>query len=183
MCLRSRALPHGLTLAIGLLVGWTLAATRPAHGRADLGVAAGEDLITAGPISIEYNEALKSPVPRDAIYYLDYRGGRLLATIPSPLQSGNVKRVIDSFAERDLVADFKLAAGSSSPHFMMTTGTMGALNGAWAPLFVFETNSKQVATYKLVPQTIGNTSKPLFELLEIRAMPHPLATLPGGGRG
>jgi hypothetical protein len=172
-----RVVPHGITLVIGLLVGWTLASIRPASLLADRGAPGGDDQITAGPISIEYNEALKSPIPRDAIYYLDYKGGRLLAAIPSPLQSGNMMRVIEGFAERDLAADFKLTPGSATPHFQMTTGTMGALNGAWAPLFVFETTSKQVATYKLVPQTVGNSTKPRFDLLEVRALPPPLSSV------
>jgi hypothetical protein len=155
-------------------VGWTLATIRPASLHADRG-AGGEDQIASGPVSIEYNEAIKSAVPRDAIYYLDYKGGRLLATIPSPLQSGNKRSLLDSFAERDLVADFKLEPGSASPHFLMATGTMGALNGAWAPLIVFETTSKQVACYRLNALTIGNTSKAQFDLLEVRPLPQPLA--------
>jgi hypothetical protein len=172
------AVPHGITLLVGLIVGWTLATIRPASLHADRGGAGGEDLIASGPIAIDYNEAIKSAVARDAIYYLDYKGGRLLATIPSPLQAGNQRSLLDSFAERDLVADFKLDPGSPTPHFLMQTGTMGALNGAWAPLLVFETTTKQVAAYRLTELTIGNKSKAQFDLLEVRSLPQPLAAVP-----
>jgi hypothetical protein len=177
-----RALPHAVTLILGLIVGWTLSMIRPATLHADRGGAGGEDLIASGPVSIEYNEAIKSAVPRDAIYYLDYKGGRLMATIPSPLQSGNVRSLLGSFAERDLVADFNLQPGSATPHFLMTSGTMGALNGAWAPLFVFETTSKQVAAYRMTALTVGNSSKSQLDLLEVRSLPSPLASLPPRAR-
>jgi hypothetical protein len=175
-----RALPHGITLLIGLVVGWSLASMQPAKVQADREDPGVEDQIAAGPVSIEHNPGLKIQVARDAIYYLDYKGGRLLAAIPSSMQSGRVAHMLDSFAERDLVADFKLVPGSASPHFLMTTGTMGALDGAWAPLFVFESTSKQVATYRVTPLMVGNVSKPRFDLIEIRPLPQPLVALQPG---
>jgi len=177
MPLRHRAITPGITLAIGLAVGWIVATIRPSYLLADRGGVGGEDIITSGPIAIEYNPGLKIQVAHDAVYYLDYKGGRILAMVPSPRQSMGGTHMFDSFAERDLVADFKLPPGSATPHFLMTTGTLGAMNGGWAPLYVFESSSKQVATYRVLPLTVGGSSKPRFDLLELRSMAPPPAAV------
>jgi hypothetical protein len=170
MLLRNRAVPSWLVLTIGVTVGWTLAAFRPAPVQADRGGPGGEDLIASGPVAIEHNAGLKIQVPHDAVYYLDYKGGRLLAVVPSLRQTVGGTQMLGSFAERDLVKDFKLTPGSSTPHFLMTTGTLGALNGAWGALYVFETSTKQVATYRVFQQTVGGSPQPRFDLLEVRSM-------------
>lgn len=52
----------------------------------------------------------------------------------------------------------------------MTTGSIGADSGGWAPLYVFETTTSQLAVYRMVMQTtIGTASRPHFELLEMRS--------------
>ena len=170
----------GLALALGLTLGWATARPGPARLEADRSEPDGRDQLASGPVAIEHNPGLKIQVEHDAIYYLDYKGGRLLATVPSSQQSAGGVRMIDGFAQRDLVSDFRLAPGSPEPHFLMTTGTLGALNDAWAPLYVFETRTKQVATYRLTPQSVGTTNRPRFDLLEIRPLP-PLAQA-GPGR-
>jgi hypothetical protein len=170
-----------VALAAGVVLGWLLAsAPRPtilAHGTDR----SGETIIATGPVMIRYDERLKAPLAQDALYYLDYRGGRLLATIPSYHQSGGSTHLLDTFAERDLIADFKLdVEGAPRPHFLMTTGALGTFSEGWAPLFVFETTTNQVATYKVQQQTVGTSSKPTFELLEVRAIAPPhQAPLPG----
>jgi hypothetical protein len=169
MCPAYRALRAGVTFLIGLALGWGLAHRGSPTAQASHGGVDSEDQIAVGPISIEYNSGLKIQVPHDAIYYLDYRAGRLLATLPSPTQTVGGGHWFEGFAERDLVADFKLTPGSSTPKFSMVTGTLGALNGAWAPLYVFESSTRQVAIYRLSPQRVGTLSKPQFELLEIRS--------------
>ena len=172
----------GLALAIGLILGRASAPFGGHRLAADRSDRANRDQIASGPISIEHNPGLKIQVDHDAIYYLDYKGGRLLATVPSTRTSVGGTRMIEGFAERDLVADFHLTAGSADPEFLMTTGTLGALNDAWAPLYVFEAGSKQVATYRLTPQTVGMSAKPRFDLLEIRPLP-PVALTAGTPRG
>jgi hypothetical protein len=130
-----------------------------------------QDRVATGPISIQHDSGNNIQVEHDAIYYLDYRGGRVLATVPSSRQSVNGTRMIDNFAERDLIADFKLTSYKTAPHFLMITGTVGNIKGAWAPLYVFETTTKQVATYQLTPLQVGMVSKPRFDLLEVRPLP------------
>ena len=74
------------------------------------------------------------------------RRGRLLATIPVQRQSARGAQLIDGFAERDLTVDFKnRRRAGGRPHFLMTPGSLGAYGEGWAPLFVFETTTKQVA--------------------------------------
>ena len=92
---------------------------------------------------------------------------------PFPLTSKPTTstRLIEPFSERDLVADFKLDLDTGPrPRFLMTTGSLGPYNAGWAPLYVFETNTSQVAVYRMQVQlTIGKTSRPRFELVELRS--------------
>ena len=53
----------------------------------------------------------------------------------------------------------------------MTTANLGLRSEGWAPLFVFETESGQVATYRVVPQATQGTTRPQFLLLERRRDP------------
>jgi hypothetical protein len=166
-----------VALAAGIGLGWLLASVpRPAPRlRASGGDRWGDTIVTSGPILIRYDDRLKAPLTQDAIYYLDYRAGRLFATVPSFHQSGGSARLIDTFAERDLVADFRLNAEEGPrPHFLMTTGSLGMYSEGCAPLFVFETSTNQVATYKVQQQSVGTSSKPNFELVEVR----PIASAP-----
>ena len=105
------------------------------------------------------------------MYVLDYKGGRLLATIPTFRQSTTTTHVIENFVERDLVADFKLElGGGAAPRFLMTTGSLGPYTSGWAPLFVFETTTSQVGVYRIqMQESTGKSSRPRFELLEMRS--------------
>ena len=161
-------------VVVGLVFGWLAAGgghvTRAlASGGGDR---SGESIVATGPLSIRYNEGLKIQVPQEAVYFLDYRGARLLATAPSPQQTVGGSRFIDGFAERDLIADFKLEPDPDTApryHFIMTAGSIGSLSNGWAPLYVFETTTKQVAVYKFEPQISGGASRPRFEVLEVRS--------------
>jgi hypothetical protein len=159
-------------LAAGVVLGWVLAVLPRPTARAGGGDRWGDAIVATGPVLIRYDDRLKSPLAQDALYYLDYRGGRLLATVPSyQAQVGGSVKLLSTFAERDLVADFKLdAEGGARPHFLMTTGSIGQYSEGWAPLFVFETTTNQVATYKVQPQNVGLSSRPSFELLEVRSI-------------
>jgi hypothetical protein len=161
---------HAAALLIGLLLGCVVAGSRPTVLRAGGGDRSGDSVLAAGPIFVRYNEGSKIQVPQDALYYLDYKAGRLLATVPSVRQSVGGTKILDTFVERDLVADFKLDLDNSPrPHFLMTTGSLGTYGDGMAPLYVFESTTNQVAIYKVQPQTIGISSQPKFELVEVRS--------------
>ena len=53
----------------------------------------------------------------------------------------------------------------------MTTGSLGTYSEGWAPLFVFETTTSQVAVYKVEQQMVGAKTTPKFELMELHALP------------
>jgi hypothetical protein len=55
----------------------------------------------------------------------------------------------------------------------MTTGSMGTYSSGWAPLFVFETATNQVATYRIEQLKQGQSTQAKLELLELRALKPP----------
>jgi len=170
-----RRMPTSLALTLGIALGWGLAGHRMPSLKAGGGDRFGDYTLTTGPVALEYNALTKTQAQKDALYFLDYRGARLLATVPVQRQSLGGSQLIDGFVERDLAADFKIDREQGpAPHFLMTPGSMGAYGEGWAPLFVFETSTKQVAAYKLQLQAVGTKSNSRFELLEIKSY----ATLP-----
>jgi hypothetical protein len=130
-------------LATGILLGalgaWLLfAPPRPAH-------AAGNDrfedfILCTGPVAINAN------TPTDGVWLLDYRTGKLLATL--------IDRAfgkIGGWAEVDLAAEFGLKA-KQDVHFMMTTGSI--TNGQ-AALYIAETTSGRFGIYTMGPRPDG----------------------------
>lgn len=167
---RSTRLPGlATTLLIGLGIGWFAASSRTPTLHAMISGADrfNESVVLAAPIAQDYDERTKIQVPQDALFFLDYRAGRLLATIPALKQSASGTQVIEGFAERDLAADFRID-GSLTPHFVMTAGSLGAKGTTWSPLFVFETVSRQVAVYRVQAQSSSKKSPAKFDLLEVR---------------
>jgi len=164
-----RSLSTALTLTFGLALGWFGASHRPTIARSLGGDHAVEDSVATGPVTIEYNENTKVQASLDALYYLDWRGGRLLASVPTYRQTSAATQVLDGFVERDLIVDFKIDPEKPSPHFLMTVGALGAFGSGWAPLFVFESTTKQVAVYRVQSQTIGSKSRPKFDLIELKS--------------
>jgi hypothetical protein len=174
---------HALTLALGLAAGWGLAVPRLPGLRAQGGADhSGEMIVASGPIATVYQAKQRVQVTHDALYYLDYKGGRLLATVPTLRQTVAGTRVLEEFAERDLVADFRIGPGVV-PHFLMTVGGLGASGDGGAPLFVVETATNQVAAYRVQPQTVGRSSRPRFDLLEIRSLARATAPAPRRATG
>lgn len=170
-----RRIPTAVTLTIGLAMGWTLAHIRSPTARAVGGDRYGDYTLAAGPVSLQYNELTKTQAAQDAIYFLDYRGARLLATVPILRQTNSGSQLIDGFVERDLAADFKIdLERGPAPHFLMTPGSLGAYGDGWAPMYVFETTTRQVAVYKIAPQSVGARSQSRFELLELKSFATPL---------
>jgi hypothetical protein len=159
----------GLVLAVGIALGWALATTRATRPVLASGADRwGDRIVVTGPIGIEMNPLTKAAIPQDAIYYLNYSNGRLLATIPTYRQSAGQTELLSDFAERDLLKDFAIPPGVL-PHFMMSTVSLGARTEGWSPLVVFETETGQVAFYKLTMQATPGSSRPIFELLQRRA--------------
>jgi hypothetical protein len=168
--LRSR-IATGMVLGAGILLGWLLAASRPAVLLAGAGDHSGESILATGPVLLKYDQATRAPIPLDALYFLDYKGARLLATIPSYRQTGRTTHILQGFAQRDLVADFKLDHyPGAAPHFLMTTGSLGQYSSGWAPLYVIETATNQVAVYRMdASVTAGSTARSRLELVELQS--------------
>lgn len=165
----------GMTLALGIVLGGVLAGGgRPVPLLAGAGDHPEAAVITSGPIGVEM-DANKTPITKDAVYYLNYSRGRLFAAVPFPLQTPGSSRILSDFAERDLLQDFQLTPGRSY-HFTMTTGSTGAINGGVAPLYVFETTTGQMAVYQLrlrftaisATAPTASSTAPVIELVERR---------------
>jgi hypothetical protein len=167
--LRSR-ITNGLVLGSGILLGWLLTASRPAVLQASAGDHSGKSIVATGPVLLQYDQATRASVPLDALYFLDYKGARLLATIPSYRQTGQTTHLLHGFAERDLIADFKLDQNPGiDPQFLMTTGSLGQYSSGWAPLYVFETATNQVAVYRMdASVTAGKATPSRLELVELQ---------------
>jgi len=171
MIASSSRIPTALALLIGVALGWALSSLRPAPLRAGAGDRSGESIVATGAVLVRYDEGAKAPIPLDAVYLLDYKAGRLLATIPTYQQSASSTHIIDTFVERDLVADFKLDLNTGPrPRFLMTTGSLGPYTSGWAPLYVFETTTNQVGVFRIqLQQSTAKSSRPRFELVELRS--------------
>lgn len=174
----SRTVGTGLACAaFGIGVGWWLAGGASPPLRAVAAVdqrAAAGPLVASGAVAmrpVRLDAATTVALPQDAIYYLDYERGSLLASVPQQRSTVEGTSILGDFAARDLVADFRPPAGTT-PRFLMTVGSLGDQTG-WAPLYVFEAETRQVATYKVVPGgvTVERTLPPRFELVEIRRLP------------
>ena len=163
------AIAPALTLVLGLALGWALAESRPPALRASGGDHAGETILACGPVATPYDSKLRAQVEQDALYYLDYKGGRLLATVPVLRQTAAGVQVLEEFAERDLVTDFRIGPGVV-PRFLMTVGRLGITGDGWSPLYVVEAATGQVAAYRVQAQSAGTSSRPRFDLLEIRSL-------------
>ncbi len=194
-------IPTVITLVAGLMLGWGLTTPRvnPLHaGGVDRGdesarrheeiLAAigqltdevgtsGQNIVTSGPAYINYNKGSQIQVAQDAVYVLDYRAGKLMAMMPTLKQTGAGTKIIDTFGETDLVSDFKIDIESGrKPHFLMTTGSIStnssqAFGDGWAPLFVIETTTRQMAAYKVEQKMIGVNNNLRLSLLEVKPLP------------
>jgi hypothetical protein len=177
-----RRIPSVVMLLIGLGLGWGMAIHRPPVAKAVGSDRYGDYSLTSGPISIQYNDQTKVQAPVDAIYFLDYKGARLVATVPIQRSTMSGSQLIDQFIERDLIADFKIDTDhGANPHFLMTNGSMGAFGEGGAPLFVFETTTKQVAVYRLQSLTVGTKASSKLDLVELKTYAS-IPPLPTGPR-
>lgn len=126
----------------------------------------------SGPVALQGEGLANSKTKvQDAVYYLDYQGARLLATIPQMRRTVEGTQVIGRFAVRDLIRDFRIPNGTT-PRFLMSVAEIADPTG-WAPLIVLETETGRVATYRAYVSAIGprGSEAPRFELLELRELP------------
>ena len=156
----------GLALALGLALGILIAGpARPSIVLAAGGDRAGESILASGPVDVSYHEGLKIQIAQDAIYFLDWKAGKLYATVPSPKKTGSANKIFGAMAERDLISDFEVEPGHA-PHFLMTTAAVGSYDASGNRLFVFESTTRQVAVYSVQRQASSSGAVPKFELLE-----------------
>ena len=161
-----------LALPLALVASASLWLCRPA-AHASGGVdRLGETIIATGPVLVRFDEATKVAIPLDALYILDYKSGRLRASLPTFRQSTTSTTIIESFIERDLATDFKIDIDRGPrPHFLMTTGSLGPFTAGWAPLYVIETASNQLGVYRLnIQVTPGQSGPSRFELLQMQRL-------------
>ena len=64
--------------------------------------------MATGPIMIRYDEGNKVQIPLEALYILDYKAAGCWGRSPRCGRPAGSSRYLGAFAERDLVADFKL---------------------------------------------------------------------------
>lgn len=158
-----------LGLVVGLGLGAWIAGGASRPMQAGGGDRSGESIVATGPIAVRFDEGNKVQIPEEALYYLDYKSGKLKATIPTYRTSGGTTRHLDGFCERDLVADFELDVDNGpKPHFLMTTGQLGTMGAGWAPLFVIETTTGKAAVYK-IQQAFGIRNQLRLDLLQVRS--------------
>src|SRR5262245_11754784 len=84
----------------------------------------------------------------DGVWLLDYRSGKLLATVIDRSQGK-----IQGWAEVDLTSEFNIAP-KSNVHFLMTTGNIAA---GQAALYVAEVTSGKFGVYTLGPDVNAQT--------------------------
>jgi hypothetical protein len=92
-------------------------------------------------------------IPTDGVWLLDYRTGRLLATLIDRTQGK-----ILGWAELDLVTEFGIPP-RQNVHFMMTTGNVAL---GQAALYVAETQSGKFGVYTMGRRLDGQAGVAIF---------------------
>jgi hypothetical protein len=82
--------------------------------------------------------------PMEGVWLLDYKQGKLLATIIDRTVAKTV-----GFAEMDLMSEFGIGP-NTNVNFLMTTGT---ITGGQSALYLVETNSGKFGVYTMGPAT------------------------------
>ena len=73
-----------------------------------------------------------------------------LAALEKTLSADKVSGWLGKLHEQEVIV--------SLPKFKMTTGALGAYSEGWAPLYVFETVTNQVAVYRVSQQSVGTVT-------------------------
>lgn len=138
--MKGRMLWLVLGVGFGFIAAWMLTSSvRPVR-------AGGNDryedfILCTGPAALSANGT-----PTDGVWLLDYRTGKLLATL---IDRGLGK--IGGWAEVDLVGEFGIQP-KQNVHFMMTTGSI--TNGQ-AALYIAETTTGRFGIYTMSPRPDG----------------------------
>ncbi len=170
-----RRIPIVLAMGAGVVLGWIGSVSRTTPLRASAGDRAGECIVATGPVLMQYDDATKAPIALERCISSTTRAAAYSPSLPTYRMAGTKMELIDSFAERDLAADFKLDLDAGArPRFLMTTGSLGRYSAGWAPLYVFETTTSQVAVYRMqAAQTYGAAGTSQFELVQLRSYSKP----------
>jgi hypothetical protein len=131
-----------LWLTVGLILGvvgsslvlWQVKPAQAANDRFE------DYIMCTGPV------ALTGKTPTDGVWLLDYRSGKLLATVID-----RTLGKITGWAELDLVAEFGIQP-RQNVHFLMTTGTVAA---GQAALYVAETTTGKIGVYSMASRNDG----------------------------
>lgn len=128
-----------LWLAAGLLVGFVAANWfTPPNRLVEAGDSLNSDFyISTGEVQIA------NGLPMDGVWILDYRSGKLLATVIDR----NTGKIL-GWAEVDLVSEFGIQP-RQNVHFMMTTGTISRGQSA---LYLTETTTGKLGVYSMGPR-------------------------------
>jgi len=127
-----------------------------------------EAISASGPIFVQMTPD-KTQVPLDAVYWLESNAESafVFTAIPEVRKTVSSTQMVGEVASRNLGADFKLKSGVT-PHFLISTPSLGAPAMGMAALFVMETTTKQLGIYRAYPSASTQGSKPIIELLEIK---------------
>ena len=88
MILRYSRISTVIVLLVGLIAGWSLSLFHPARLHAGgCSDRSRDTIVTTGAVLVRYDKATESSIALDALYILDFKGGRLLATLPTFRQS------------------------------------------------------------------------------------------------
>jgi hypothetical protein len=128
-----------LGVAVGVVVA-TLFLSHPRHVGAASNDRSGEYVMATGAVSINPR------VQTDGVWMLDYRSGKLLATVIDKTAGKIV-----GWAEVDLTSEFQVKA-LQDVHFMMTTGYVTQGQSA---LYVAETTTGKFGVYTMGPGVNG----------------------------
>ncbi|HZT79547.1 MAG TPA: hypothetical protein VFA26_04980, partial [Gemmataceae bacterium] len=90
--------------------------------------------------------SIRPGAPTEGVWLLDYRAGKLLATVIDRSQGKIV-----GWAELDLVAEFNFAP-KANVHFLMSTGQISLSQSA---LYLAETTTGRIGVYTLGPRPDG----------------------------
>lgn len=170
MTIRPRDVGSCTILAVGVLLGTALNGRPGSRLMAGAGDRPDAAIVMTAPFATEVHARSKASITNDAVYYLNYSRGYLLAAVPLLTKTAGSARILSDLGERDLLKDFSIPRGTE-PHFTMAAGNLGANGEGWAALYVFETTTGQVAVYHVEQQLRAGSSAPLIVLVEKRTDP------------